>query len=196
RLLEGIPCTALEPDVTHERLRSSLGRWRAVHGQWAKAAANFAVLMHLHQLHEEDAYSTDDLTVGSSLDYLYLGPSLVERSDLGSYETLRRSTVARLALTPNCIIAERVCKGSLLLAADNQLTAALAPLYDLAAKAQERSELSNDMKAWACISLALVDYRRGDYARSVEWSQRCLASASKKAECAAAAQVLLAMGCE
>jgi hypothetical protein len=42
------------------------------------------------------------------------------------------------------------------------------------------------------VSLALLEYRRGEYARATEWCQQCLASPDKNAARSATARVILA----
>jgi serine/threonine protein kinase/tetratricopeptide (TPR) repeat protein len=201
RLLQTISVAASGPDPTHMGLLRGLGKWHATQNRWREAATNFAVLMKLDELQEGAAGDTAPALMspsGSSLDYLYLGLSLIELGDHATYESLRRTTVARLAHTTNCVVAERVCR-SLLLPADKEFIASLAPLYDLAVKGQPtpgNPELNLDMKAWAFTSLALVDYRRGDYAKCVEWSQRCLATPIRNDARIATAQVIFAMGCQ
>ncbi len=49
--------------------------------------------------------------------------------------------------------------------------------------------------AWRSVSLALLEYGRGDYARAANWCRRCLAYPEHNAPRSATAHVILAMSC-
>ena len=49
--------------------------------------------------------------------------------------------------------------------------------------------------AWRSLSLALMEYRRGNYSTAVEWAHRCLGYPEYNAPRAATAHVILAMAC-
>jgi hypothetical protein len=54
----------------------------------------------------------------------------------------------------------------------------------------------NNMPADMMISLALLEYRRGNYVKGMGWAQRCLTSPDYQAARVATAHVILAMCCE
>jgi tRNA A-37 threonylcarbamoyl transferase component Bud32/tetratricopeptide (TPR) repeat protein len=191
-LLNEIPVATLEASIMHAKMRRSLGWRHSLQGRWPEAATNFALLLRLHEPEQTDTDKTDPIDT-QSLDYLLYGPSLIELDDKPGYESFRQLVVSRHAHTTNSVIAERVCKVSLLLPADDNLIASLGVLYDVAARRQEDAGLSLQMKNWASISLALVDYRRGNFLKSAEWCERCLASPQKNAPRTPTAQAILAM---
>jgi hypothetical protein len=49
--------------------------------------------------------------------------------------------------------------------------------------------------AWRSVSLALLEYRRGDYTKAANWCRRCLAYQEHNAPRSATAHVILAMSC-
>jgi hypothetical protein len=49
------------------------------------------------------------------------------------------------------------------------------------------------MAAWRSVSLALMDYRSGNYARSAEWCEHCLRISDDIAPRTATAHIILAM---
>ena len=101
-------------------------------------------------------------------------------------------------LAPATSVAERILKICLLRPAGRRDIASLVPLAEVAANtfsATDNSgmELFQFHAAWACVSLALMEYRQGNYAHSVEWSKRCLATRDSNQARTATARVLLAM---
>ena len=103
QLVADIPAPA--PNLEYADLYRVLGDWNAANGRWKLAAERFAVLVQVNQ--------PDDWDV-TTLDYLRLGPLLVEVGDTAGYERFRQSAVAHFAGTTNPVLAERVVKVSLL----------------------------------------------------------------------------------
>src|SRR6516225_1976721 len=106
---------------------------------------------------------------------------LIDTANLKVYERFRQEVIARFSGTSYPVAAERVVKISLLRAADPNTMNALAPLADLAAKsfAGVASDNTNAeavfQAAWGSLSVALMEYREGNYPRAEEWCRRCLA---------------------
>ena len=75
----------------------------------------------------------------------------------------------------------------------------MAPLAALAEKAFSPTDESNPeaafQAAWGAVSLALIEYRRGNYLQSEEWSRRCLSYHEDILPRTATAHLLLAMAC-
>jgi hypothetical protein len=125
-----------------------------------------------------------------------LGPALIELHDTGGYERFRQVAVARFTATPGPF-ADRIVKISLLLPADRQLVEALSPVAEVTAKSLAEAEAGGDpfKAAWGAVSLALFEYRRGNFPKAVQWCQRCLAYPESNAPRTATARVILAMSC-
>jgi hypothetical protein len=183
RILNEIPASMLEADNTHVGMRRRLGVRRALRNQWPEAVTNFAILMRLDGLESRTG----------SLDSLLLGASLVEQGDQKAYEVFRQSLVAQLGHTTNSVVAERTCKATLLLPGDDEFMSALEPAYRLAAQRHGDADASLEMKNWACLSLALFDYRQGSFLKTAEWCELCLASPQQTPSRTPAVKALLAM---
>jgi hypothetical protein len=95
------------------------------------------------------------------------------------------------------IIAERTVKNCLLMPADESVLSALAPLADLAAKSFSDAGLLSGgeawMAPWRCLSLTLMDYRRGHFAGAVIWGTRCLSYGDDCPARVATVRTILAM---
>jgi hypothetical protein len=186
-------CAAPQPSLEAARVFRTVGDWQAVEGRLQEATNRFGVLLQIN------TYDTWDI---QSLDYLRLGPLLYEMGDTKGYENFRQSTIASFAGTPHAVAAERVVKISLLSPASPQTMTALASMADMAAKsfATIASDNTNAeaifQAAWGSLSLALMDYRQGNFTGAEEWSRRCLAYPGDNPPRVATAQVILAMSCQ
>jgi len=187
-LLNGI--VPAQPSLESAAVFRSVGEWLALQGRWREAANRFAVLVQINKFYGWDM---------ASLDYLRLGPALIELGDANGYERFRQEAIARFTRTTYPVAAERVVKISLLRPADPETMGALAPLAELAAKpfASVASDSTNAesvfQAAWGSLSMALMAYRQGDYARAEQWCRHSLAYPGDNPPRVATAQVILAM---
>jgi hypothetical protein len=185
KLLEGM---ALEkPSIEAAAVLRTLGDWHAVDGRWRQAADRFAKLVKVDQLDGWDAVT---------LDYLEFGPSLIELGDLNGYERFRRENLARFEGT-TYPVSDRIIKINLLLPADPKMMRELLPHVEVAEKtfALVEDGASTDVfqAAWRSVSLALLEYRRGDNLKAANWCRRCLAYPEHNAPRSATAHLILAM---
>jgi serine/threonine protein kinase len=163
-LVAGIP--APEPNLEYADLYRTLGDWHAVNDRWGKALDRLTVLLQVNQ--------PDDWDV-TTLDYLRYGPLLLETHDGAGYERFRQSAVAHYAGTTNPVPAERVLKVSLLTPPAADLLTALAPLAATASNSlanPPRDDWQKSLASWRAFSLALMEYRRGNYVGVDEWREK------------------------
>jgi tetratricopeptide (TPR) repeat protein len=175
-----------QPMVEGATVFRALGEYYALQNQWQKAANRFNVLLQVDQLDGWDA---------CTLDYLRCGPALVERGDADDYEHFRQAAIARFSAN-TYPFADRIVKICLLLPANEKLLKDLRPVADVTAEAFTTKEDANDdifLAAWRSISLALMEYRSGNYAKAAEWCERCLNYPEHIAPRTATARILLAM---
>ncbi len=184
QLLREVPLT--QPTVEGAAVLRSIGEWYALQGQWRQAAERFTALLQIDQIDGWDV---------STLDYLECGPTLVELGDIAGYERFRQTAVSHVA-DAAYPFADRIIKISLLLPANEKILKPLDPLAEAAAKSFATNvNADNDvfLAAWRSVSLALMEYRRGNYTQAADWCRRCLAYPEYNAPRAATAHVLLAM---
>ena len=166
----------------------ALGEWHALRKEWRDAAEWFGALLKIDQLDDWDI---------ATLDYLACGAVLAEIGDRTSYESFREEAIGRFKGTDIQAAAERIIKISLLQPADGKVLAALAPLAEVAArpftKADEGPEIIAFREAWRAISLALLEYRSGHYAKAIEWCRSSLACRQDIPVRTATARLILAM---
>ncbi|HVU35362.1 MAG TPA: serine/threonine-protein kinase [Opitutaceae bacterium] len=175
-----------QPTVEGAAVFRSLGEWHAINLRWRQAAERFDVLLRTDQLDGWDV---------STLDYLRQGPALVESGDLAGYDKFREDVIARYGSMP-VAAGDRIVKICLLVPANDRVMVALRVYANGTAASLSAAEANGDpfTAAWRAVSLALWEYRCGDYAKAANWGERCLGYAgSANPPRNAAAQVVLAM---
>ena len=174
-----------QPTVEGAAVFRSVGEWHTGQTRWKQAADRFAQLIEVNQLDGLD---------NSTLDFLRCGSALIEQGDTNAYEHFRQGGIARFTQTP-CPFADRIVKISLLLPANERLIESLKPLAEDTAKSLAEADQGGDVftAAWRSVSLGLLEYRRGNYLKAVEWCRRCLAYPGANAPRTATARVILAM---
>jgi serine/threonine protein kinase len=165
-LVAGIPSS--ETAMVGEAVFGPLGDRAALEGRWRRATDCFSALVRV------DRFETSEI---STLDHTKCAVALIELGDNHAYESFRREAIKQFAGTTDPIVAERTFKNCLLLPADADMLASLAPLADIAAKSFPKDpapEKGPWFMPWRCLSLALMEYRRGDYTDAMAWCDRCL----------------------
>jgi tetratricopeptide (TPR) repeat protein len=166
----------------------ALGEWHALRQNWRDAAEWLGAVLKANKLDDWDI---------ATLDYLARGAVLAEIGDRRSYETFREEAIARFKGTDIQAAAERIIKISLLQPMDGKALGALAPLAEVAArpftKADEGPEIIAFREAWRAISLALLEYRSGHYAKAIEWCRSSLACRQDIPVRTATARLIVAM---
>jgi serine/threonine protein kinase len=145
-----------------------LGDWAAVQGNWRRAAEYYSVLVRLDLFEKSEP---------ATLDYTKYAVVLAEIGDRQTYENFCRESIKQFGNTANPSVAERIVKNSLLIPPSASLLAALSPFAEVTAKsipANVNPASDNWALPWRCMSLALMEYRRGNYAEAVNWGNRCL----------------------
>jgi tetratricopeptide (TPR) repeat protein len=166
----------------------ALGEWHALRKEWREASEWFGALLKINQLDDWDL---------ATLDHIARGAVLAEIGERTSYESFREEALARFKGTDIPAAAERIVKISLLQPADDKALASLAPLTELAARPSIRGDEGPEIvafrEAWRAISLALLEYRRGDYAKAIEWCRSSLACRQDIPVRTGTARLILAM---
>ena len=183
RLLNGISLT--QPTVEGAAVLRSVGEWHALKGHWKLASDRFSRLLQVDLLDGWDVYT---------LDYLRLGPVFVEMGDLVGYEHFREEAVVRFG-RGSCPAADRILKICLLTPADAAFLASMRSIASDSAKSFADADQGGDVfrAAWDAMSLALWEFRQGNYAKAAEWAQRCLGYQERNAPRAATARAILGM---
>jgi len=166
----------------------TLGEWRALQARWKEAAARFSLLLRVGILEGWDS---------ATLDYSRCAVVFVEEGDPVKYDKFRRSAIAQFAATADPVVAERTVKLSLLTPPDAEVMQLLRPLFELAEQATAPEVIARTPKDWSipwrCLSLALMEYRRGHWPEAMIWGQRCVEFSPSHSACFATARVILVM---
>lgn len=163
----------------------AMGEWHALNGRWKEAAERFDVLLRINHLEGADV---------ASLDYLELGPVLLEIPDLGAFERFRHEAITRFSAEQNPF-SDRIIKISLLQPANGEILQRIEPLAEANVQAIEAAEASGDffVVAWRSMSMALFEYRRGNSEAAIRWGERSLTTSNENAPRSATVHSLLAL---
>jgi eukaryotic-like serine/threonine-protein kinase len=180
------PAASAQSNLEVSASLRSLGEWHALQNEWKPAAERFQQLLNVDQIDGWDVATIDELECGTAL---------IEAGDQREYERFRQAAIARYSGSINPV-ADRIVKISLLTPADRSLMESLKPLADVALQtfnATNSGEGDAFRAAWQCVSLSLMEYRRGHFSKAIDWSQRCLAFPEANAPRAATCHVILAL---
>jgi len=174
-----------QPTVEGAAVLRSVAEWHALRLQWRQAAERMELLLQVDSLDGSDA---------ASLDCLRAAPAFIELGDMNRYERFRQEAIARFTAAP-CAFSDRIVKVTLLLPANDRLVESLKPLGDVTAGYFRQADQGGDVftAAWRAVSLALLEYRRGNYASAIEWSRRCLAYPGANAPRSATARTIISL---
>ncbi len=177
--------TVTSPTVEGAAVFRALGEWHVVEGRWADAAARFRVMSQIDRLDGADA---------ESLDLLRYGPTLLQTGDVTEYQRFRDQALARFSSSPMAF-GDRILKICLLMPAEERQLAALQGSADTTARLLAVADANGDVftAAWRSMSLALWEYRRGNFERADAWAARCLKYAEANAPRAATADIIASM---
>jgi eukaryotic-like serine/threonine-protein kinase len=170
------------------------GEWHALRSEWRQAADCYAAALKLDQY---DGWKDE------TNDQLSCAVTLQEAGNTAGYEHFREEAIARSKATDTGEITTEaidvttiILKASLLQPADAKTLAALGPLAEVASSPYPgiwQPELLDYYDGWRCISMALLEYRRHDFAKAVDWSRRCLGHPVNIPARTATARLILAM---
>ena len=188
-LLNALRAETIDSEFKDVSLRRQFGLRHLVHERWGAAAANFDLV-----LSNEDGEEWNHRTG----DFLLAGPVFGQLGDAPRYEKFRQLALSKFLNTTSPVIAERICRMSLLLPADEKVMASFDRLYGVLVDGQNDSivleqgyaatlESSNpdyitafmtrysaEMKNWGALALSMIDYRSGRYEKAIQWSNECL----------------------
>ena len=144
-----------------------LGDWAAANGNWRRAVEYYSALVRL------DFEQADSTT----LDYIKYAVVLVEMGDRQTFDELCREYINHFANTTDVFAAERFIKLASLYPPSDILLAALAPFGETTAKSLVSvvpQSYGDWQFLWRYLSLALYEYRRGNFQEALSWSKRCI----------------------
>ncbi len=186
RLIEELPAT--QGPLEGAAVFRTLGEWNALQKKWARAARRFNLLLRVAILEGWDY---------TALDYSRCAAVFVQDGDPERYENFRRTITAQFRTTSDPLVAERTIKNCLLRPPSAELLADLMPLYELSLKSIETDAAAASpedwMMPWRCVSVGLMEYRRGRFPEALAQSERCLSFGTGNPARTATAQLLLAM---
>jgi serine/threonine protein kinase len=170
-LLAKTPLTTIEPSPEAANVFRSLGQWNAISGRWKQAADSYALFVEANRRERTLLVSSD------AMDWLAAGSALVEGENLDAYQRMREMALAKIIEVKGLSAIEQTLKACLLVRADAETLSRLRPLGALAANSFVGLEIHTGLDAYVAafraMSLAMLEYRQGNYVESLQW---CLKS--------------------
>lgn len=190
-LLVRVPVELTPSSLEAANTFRSVGEWHVMAGRWEQAADRFASLARA--MTSVDPSDSDNV----SQHLLPAAAALCQWGNRDRYEWFRSMAIKRFAGTSHPVVAEQAVKASLLLPADEPTLAALGPVAEIIKRALESGASAyggnRDLEAWSCFSLALIHYRKADFAIAAEWANRCVAVPDHNSPRNTSAHLILAM---
>jgi hypothetical protein len=185
QLVGSLPVSADAATVGAAVFRA-LGDWAAVQANWPRAAEYYSALVPLNRF---------EMPFLATQDCIKYAVVLAETDNRAAYENVCRESIKQFGSAANPLLADRIVKICSLLPPNASLLDSLSPLAE---KTVHSLPTNTDPNPWAlpwqCMSLALFEYRRGNYEETVNWGNRCLSVTQVSAmERVAAVQAILAM---
>jgi hypothetical protein len=181
RTLDAMSRSDSAPKATVVELARALGEWHAVRGEWEQARQCFSQL--------PGGGGTRDCFIRAAI-ALKLG-------DEPGFLRVRDEAISRFNGTAEPWGYESVMQAGLLRPLDSTSAAALEPFVQFLERAVASAEPLEEGKfvpaSWDLALLGLYEYRRGNYARSLDCCQRSLVTCTYMAMPAATDRVIRAM---
>lgn len=191
-LVASIPASLFSPSGEATAVFRALGDWNMLQGRWQNAANRYAVVVQVNQVDraEQSGVATADLLMAQ--------PLLIEAGNIADYERTREMALARLAGTTFPGAAEQLAKTSLLLPADESILKMMLPMEKLIVNSvadydPKKNDNSWILATWRTFALALLEYRRGNFAASMNWLEKCSGYPDQTPSCVASAHILRSM---
>ena len=169
-LLVNTPLDSIEPSLEAVLVFRAYGDWNAIRQRWDKAAECYDLFMNSGGFERVPPTEISWILMA-------VGVAQVEAGKLDAYELFRNRTIAKNSETGSYIFSSIILKSCLLAPAGPAVLEALQPL---AAKVEERllsrspEAIDAEQGAFAAMSMALMEYRKGNFSGAQVWCRKCL----------------------
>lgn len=162
--LRRTPLTLIKLTPQSSVVLRSLGNWNALRGRWDQAAECFRALRKADELNHSEHLI-------DSLDLMAIGCVLIETGRPQDYQAFCNWAQDRFGNSTSPSEMSRLFHSVLLLPADKQMLAKLDKLKPLREFKPIRPEIRQEA-VWRAFGLALLEYRLGNYEKSLYWADR------------------------
>jgi tetratricopeptide (TPR) repeat protein len=169
-LLVNTPFSSIEPTSEALHVFRSYGDWNAIRRRWGQAAECYAFFI------KADGFGrVTSFDVGWIL--MAVGIAQVEAGKTEDYEKLQHMAIANYGNSSNYIFSAIILKSCLLTPAGPRVLEGMQPLADTVAQrldSRSSDAIDAEQGAFASMSMALMEYRKGNFDRALEWCRRSL----------------------
>jgi serine/threonine protein kinase len=169
-ILANRPLSSIEPSGEAVSVFRSYGDWNAIRGRWPQAAECYDHFIRAGGFGR--VYFAEIPWI-----LMAVGVSQVEAGRWDAYQDLRLHCIANYTNWKDYATSAIVLKSCLLAPAEPEVLTGLEPLAVLVENTLDRNspgEVNAYQGAFAAMSMALVEYRKGNCEAALEWRRRCL----------------------
>jgi serine/threonine protein kinase len=166
--LANTPLASIEPTSEALVVYRAYGEWKAILGRWDKAVECFDLFEKAGGFRRIPYVERRWMLMSTSV-------AQVEAGNLKAYDRFRESAISDYGKTDDYISGATVIKSCLLAPAGSNILEGLKPCADMvAARLDSRStgNIDAEQGAFAAMSMALMEYRKGNFSRAQEWCRK------------------------
>ena len=164
------PLSSIEPSGEALFVFRSYGDWNAIRGRWHQAAECYDYFIRAGGFGR--VYFAEIPWI-----LMAVGVSQVEAGRWEAYDELRRHCIANYTSWTDYALGGIVLKSCLLSPAGPEVLSGLQPLVELVETTlaiNAPGQVNANQGAFAAMSMALVEYRKGNHQAALDWCRRCL----------------------
>jgi tetratricopeptide (TPR) repeat protein len=169
-LLVKTPLASLEPSVEAVSVFRSLGEWNAIRQRWTKAAECYAFFLKASGFRRVPEAEIKWILMA-------VGCAQVEAGNLDAYEEFRDQAISNYGKSTDYIFSAIVLKSCLLAPGGTPILGRLQANADQVDKELASSSpdaIDAEQGAFAAMSMALMEYRKGNFTRAQEWCRKSM----------------------
>jgi eukaryotic-like serine/threonine-protein kinase len=170
--LRETPVSAIRLSSPSFDILRSMGNWNALRGRWQQAAESFMMLVNADELNPEES-------LAKSLDLIMIGSALAESGNSDDYRIFRGWALGRFAHSSEVNDGQRLLHSLLFFPVEAASLNRLGPVKEMMeapsyvpenySKGRER-----ELAIWNLFGLALMEYRQGNYQKSLDRANQAL----------------------
>ncbi len=169
-LLVDISFSSIEPTLEALQVFSSYGGWNAIRLRWDRASECYDFFI------KANGFGRIHFTEVSWM-LMAVGVTQVEAGEKEAYEQFRNHCIVSYSTLQDYIFNAIVLKSCLLLPAGPEVLKGLQPIADLVdskLNSPPPNGIDAQQGAFAAMSMALMEYRKGNFIRTQEWCRKSL----------------------
>ncbi|MBN2684653.1 MAG: serine/threonine protein kinase [Pontiellaceae bacterium] len=190
-LVEGCELPVIKPSLEASDVFFQLASRRVVAGDWDIGAEHMLKFARAVQVDESD------LTDETTRSLLCVVPALVVAGRMDEYQDFVQDTIDHFLQTPKPVAADHVLRICAVLPVEEAVLKQLTPFADLLKSSVSdepvRSSWLEHQNCWQIMTIALYEYRAGNFDQAVSWAHKSLRRRDNTPSRIAESRIILGM---